>query len=116
MTAENGNKRTWSKREANKQLRRIADFYLLDTIPDDGITDALTYATTLMNYSREWEIEEQYERWSSAFEQATREQGRSYYRLRKEILEDSRTFLEAGKADTHLNEFGLALENLANSF
>ena len=23
MTAENGNKRTWSKREANKQLRRI---------------------------------------------------------------------------------------------
>jgi hypothetical protein len=115
MSPDNTPSQIRASQAADRVLERIVSFYGSDKILDDGESDAMAYATSLRNYSQEWGIYREYKRWKQALEEATREKGRSYTKLREEIWRDSVRLKAMGKSDGHLTVYGTALENLANS-
>jgi len=102
-------------RKMDREFTRLTDLYFHSPIKDDGLRDALSYATALLNYYREWGDEELYDRWFRAFDLATRPEEPSLDELRIEVFKDGQELLNASENIPQLKKYGIALQNLADS-
>ena len=114
MSPESRERKLRVRQDTEDELNRITGWYLHDRILGDGLSDALAYATSLLNYNLVYDIKDQYNRWRRVIDLATRPEGSSLVELRAEILKDSAQFLKDSKA-TKTRTYGIVLRNLADS-
>ena len=115
MTLESGPIKFTTIFDTVDEMVRIGHKYKDGPLPGQGLVDAVTYASSQVEFYSELIDTTELLEWTNALE-AARSQGRKLDRLRGKLQQEGNVYIDGGDGDSKSVEHGQALLNLSRSF